>query len=103
MCNCKYTNGFKQKLAEAKQLTEETGRTHVVYALNVPNNGKHVFMRKLSDLNDSLGICCYYLPNGEEVEYTTPEVKSKFKKAKKVVEIEVVEPETTEEAPTEEA
>jgi hypothetical protein len=74
-CNCKETNGFKEKLAEAKRLTTETGETHVIYVLNVPNNGKHVFLRKESDLNDSLGICCYFLPGGTEVEYTPRNVE----------------------------
>jgi hypothetical protein len=68
-CNCKETNGFKEKLAEAKRLTAETGELHVIYALDVPRQGKHVFLRKESQLNNNLGICCYFLPDGTEVEY----------------------------------
>jgi hypothetical protein len=96
MCNCKNTNGFNQKLAEAKALTAETGQTHVVYAKEVPGQGKFVFMRKESDLNDALGICCYFLPDGTEVVYTPkPKAKTAHKKAKatKVAKIEVKAPE----------
>jgi hypothetical protein len=71
MCNCAKTPGFKEKLALAKKQTEKTGETHVVYVHKASNT---VFMRKQSDLNDSLGICCYFLPDGTEVEYkSTPE------------------------------
>lgn len=92
MCNCKNTDGFKLKLAEAKALTVETGQIHVVYALEIPGNGKHVFMRKESELNNSLGICCYFLPDGTEVIYV-PKHKAKTtqKKVKKVVKPEVKE------------
>lgn len=80
MCNCKDTNGFKQKLAEAKKLTDETGEVHVVY---VHKATQTVFMRKETSLNDELKICCYFLPDGTEVEYT-PEVSKQIKaKAKK--------------------
>jgi UDP-N-acetyl-D-mannosaminuronic acid transferase (WecB/TagA/CpsF family) len=92
MCNCKNTDGFKLKLAEAKALTVETGQTHVVYALEIPGNGKHVFMRKESELNNSLGICCYFLPDGIEVVYTPRhKAKTTHKKVKKVAEIEFKE------------
>ncbi len=70
MCNCINTNGFKEKLHEATLLTVETGETHVVYAKEVPDHGKHVFLTKESLLTDDLGICCYYLPDGTEKEYT---------------------------------
>lgn len=107
MCNCKDTNGFKQKLAQARNLTAETGETHVVYALEVPGHGKHVFLTKESLLTDELGICCYYLPNGKEIEYTpeiSKEIKQKAKKQAKTdaknqtakdENIEVVEDETS--------
>lgn len=87
MCDCKKTDGFKQKLAEAKKLTEETGETHVVYTKEVPGQGKHIFLRKETDLNDELGVCCYYLSDGTEVEYTlevSKEIKTKAKKQSKI-------------------
>jgi len=97
MCNCKNTDGFKQKLAEAKKSTEETGETYVVYAKEVPGHGKHVFVCKESALTDELGICCYFLSNGKEVIYTLknvedievsePIVVKKTKKTKKDVKI----------------
>ena len=70
MCNCKETNGFKEKLAEAQRLTAETGEVHVVFAKQVVGHGKFSFMRKETDLTDELGICCYYLPDGTEKEFT---------------------------------
>ena len=69
MCNCKNTEGFAEKLHQANLLTEETGETHVVYTINVPNHGKHAFLRKETALTDGLGICCYTLPDGTEKEY----------------------------------
>ncbi len=93
-CNCKETNGFKEKLVEAKRLTAETGEVHVVYVLDVPNNGKHVFLRKESNLNDDLGICCYFLTDGTEVEYvpTVVETIEAIETIKTAGSIEVNEP-----------
>ncbi len=81
MCNCKETNGFAERLAEAKRLTEETKEVHVVYVhkkVNLP------FMRKEKDLTDALGICCYFLPDGTEIIYTKKEVVAKTKSTKNV-------------------
>lgn len=104
MCDCKKTDGFKQKLVEAKTLTEQTGETHVVYSKEVPGQGKFAFMRKQSELSDALGICCYYLPDGTEVEFTTVETKKpKANKPKKGKNIEVVEPSDANETPSETA
>ncbi len=66
MCSCKEANGFKEKLHQAKTLTEQTGEIHVVY---VHKAVKHAFIRKEIDLTDALGICCYYLPDGTEKPY----------------------------------
>lgn len=74
MCNCENVEGFKQSLSKAKSLTEETGETHVVY---VHHAVEHSFVRKESDLSDDLGICCYFLPNGKEVQYNPKETVSK--------------------------
>lgn len=70
MCNCKQTNGFNQKLVEAKQLTTETGESYVVYAKEIPGHGKHVFVIKEDSITDALGICCYFMPDGTEKIYT---------------------------------
>ena len=67
MCNCKETTGFKQQQAEAKRLTELTGGQHVVYHMKAVGLN---FVGKETDLNDELGICCYYLPDGTEKLYT---------------------------------
>ena len=76
-CTCENTIGFKEKLAEAKKLTEETGQTHVVYVHKAVGQ---VFMRKEKDLHNNLGICCYFLPDGTEVIYVPKTKKSRTTK-----------------------
>jgi len=71
MCNCTQTEGFQQSLSKAKSLTDKTGETHVVYVHKAVGRS---FVRKESELNDELNICCYFLPNGKEVVYTPKEV-----------------------------
>lgn len=70
-CNCRNTEGFNSKLSLAKKETEKTGEVHVVYVHKASNT---VFMRKESQLTDALGICCYFLPDGTEVEYKKSEI-----------------------------
>ena len=74
MCACTETNGFKEKLAEAKLLTEKTGEIHIVFALQTV---KEVFVCKESDLDDSFEICCYFLSTGKEVVYKKKQNKSR--------------------------
>ena len=66
MCDCKKIEGFSQSLSKANFLTAQTGETYVVYVHKAVNL---TFVRKESDLSDDLGICCYFLPDGTEVEY----------------------------------
>lgn len=66
MCDCKKIEGFQQSLSKANFLTAQTGEIYVVYFHKAVNL---TFVRKESDLNDDLGICCYFLPDGTEVEY----------------------------------
>lgn len=68
MCNCQETPGFNEKLKIAKQLTEQTGETHVVYIRKAVG---HAYIRKESDIANAVGICCYFLPDGTEVEINT--------------------------------
>ena len=83
MCNCTKADGFKAKLSEAQKLTNETGETHVVYVHKAVNMA---FVRKETDLNDELGICCYYTPDGKEVEYVSKASKKANKKTQKEAE-----------------
>jgi hypothetical protein len=69
MCNCKNTTGFQQKITEANQKNISTGLIYVVFVIKNTSQGDLVFMAKESDLNDELGICCYFLANGKEVDY----------------------------------
>jgi hypothetical protein len=71
-CNCKNTPTFKEKLKIAKLLTETTGETHVIFIKEVV---KEMFICKLSDLNDSLQIVSYYMPDGTELAYTSEKTK----------------------------
>lgn len=64
MCNCKNTNGFKEKIKEATQLQNQTNEIHVVFVLN-----GIVFCCKESELSDELGICCYFLIDESEINY----------------------------------
>ncbi len=66
MCNCKTTPGFNEKLREAAGKTKTTGEIHVVY---VYKKSGTIFIRKESELNDEMGICCYFLSDGTEVIY----------------------------------
>lgn len=68
MCNCQETPGFNEKLKIAKQLTEQTGETHIVYVRKAVG---HAYIRKESDIANAVGICCYFLPDGTEVEINT--------------------------------
>jgi hypothetical protein len=89
-CNCKNTEGFKQKLKEAKNKTDQTGEVHVVFVLN-----KVIFVCKETDLSDDLGIYCYFLADGTEKPYTqakTQEIIGKIKAKKNVKDIEVTSP-----------
>ncbi len=79
-CNCEKANGFQEKLGLAKRETKKTGETHVVYVHKATNT---VFMRKESDLNNDLKICCYFLPDGTEVEWTDKKAKELKKEADK--------------------
>lgn len=67
MCDCKKTEGFSEKLREANALTQSTGELYVVFVLKPL---KAVFVCKEADLNDEMGICCYFTPDGTEVLYT---------------------------------
>lgn len=78
MCNCKKTNGFKEKINEATILQNQTNEVHAVFVLNGV-----VFCCKESELSDELGICCYFLIDGTEVVYTK----------KSINEIEVIDAE----------
>jgi len=83
-CKCEDANGFKEKLALAKKQTRTTEETHVVYVHKAVNQA---FMRKETELNDELGICCYFLPDGTEIEWTaevSKEIKAKAKKQAKI-------------------
>ena len=66
MCACTDTYGFKDKLKEAKRLTDATSVVHVVFSKQIVNQ---VFVCKESDLTDALEICCYFLSSGVEVVY----------------------------------
>lgn len=72
MCDCKNKVGFKEKMREAQQKTKDTGDIHVVYVHKATDS---VFVRKETDLNDDLGICCYYTPDGKEVIYVKKAVE----------------------------
>src|ERR1700712_4178385 len=65
-CACEKTQGFKQKLSLAKEKTQSTGKIHVIFVMKAVGQ---VFVCKESELTDELGICCYFLPDGTEVEY----------------------------------
>jgi len=79
-CDCTKTTGFREQMAKAKAETERTGETHVVFVQKAVGMA---FMCKESVLTDDFGICCYYLPTGQEVVY----------KPKNIEQIEVNEPE----------
>ena len=70
-CNCKKTQGFLDKLRIAQAKTKETGDTYVVFIMEAV---KQMFVCKEDDLTDDMGICCYFLPDGTEVAYTTAKV-----------------------------
>lgn len=89
-CNCRNTEGFKQKLKEAQNLTAQTGEVHVVFVLN-----KVIFVCKETDLSDNLGIYCYFLADGTELPYMqakTQEIIEKIKAKKSIKEIQVADP-----------
>lgn len=67
MCNCKNKVGFNEALRKAKSLTKTTDEQHVVFYMPLV---KEFFVTKESELNDELGICCYFNTDGTEVEYT---------------------------------
>ena len=66
MCDCRKKEGFKQKLNEAKKLTEETGVQHVVFYMETVNK---LFVGAENAINDDYGICCYFMPDGTEIQY----------------------------------
>jgi hypothetical protein len=78
MCKCKDTQGFNDKLKVAQLIEKETGETQVVFVLN-----EIVFVCRLNDLHDELGICCYFLSDGTEVIYQPKALQIQEKKAKK--------------------
>jgi len=89
-CNCKNTEGFKQKLKEAQNKTTQTGEVHVVFVLN-----KVIFVCKETDLSDDLGIYCYFLADGKEKPYTqakTQDIITKIKAKKSVKDVDVKNP-----------
>ncbi|WP_027381872.1 hypothetical protein [Epilithonimonas caeni] len=73
MCDCKNKVGFKDKLREAGKKTKDTGILHVVYVHKATDS---IFIRKESDLNDELNICCYFTPDGKEVLYVKKTVEN---------------------------
>lgn len=75
MCNCKKTTTFIENLNIAKNKTAETGEQYVVFIMEVV---EAIFVAKESQLDDYLGITCYYMPDGTEKKY-----KSKTTKIKK--------------------
>ncbi|WDF45251.1 hypothetical protein PQ459_10105 [Chryseobacterium sp. KACC 21268] len=85
MCNCKNKVGFKQKLKEAEKLTKETGDLHVVYVHKATDT---IFVRKETDLNDDLKICCYFTPDGKEVLYVQKTDKEKVETTDEIKENE---------------
>ena len=74
MCNCKNTNGFQEALRNAKNLDLKTDKKHAVYIKN-----KTAFVGELNTVKKTVGICCYFLSNGEEVLIEAQEVQSKTK------------------------
>lgn len=80
-CNCKNADGFRQKLGEAKKNTKRDGVTWVVFVVN-----EIVFICKETELKDDFGMCCYFTPDGNEVEYTpTGKLSTDKKPAAKIV------------------
>ena len=79
MCNCKNKTGFKEKLEEIIKLNKETGLVHVVFTV-----GEFVFCCKESDLKDEFGMCCYFLANGDEVEYQKKSINNIIVKDAKI-------------------
>jgi hypothetical protein len=82
-CKCEDANGFQEKMSLAKKQTRLTGEIHVVYVHKAVNQ---TFMRKETELNNDLGICCYFLPDGTEVEWSdkvAKEIKAKVTKQAK--------------------
>ena len=83
MCKCQETAGFKQQMSTAKRKETETGEAHAVFVLTNPiTQEKHVFECKESDLNDAMGICCYFTTDEVEHVYTPIEVIVKKKTLK---------------------
>jgi hypothetical protein len=91
-CNCKKTQGFNDKLRLAQAETKRTGETHVVFIMEAV---KQIFVCKEDDLTDDMGVCCYFLPDGTEVAYTTDkvtEIIEEIKARKRAKTIEVIDP-----------
>lgn len=94
MCNCQTIEGFQQSLSKAESLTKSTGETHVVYVHKAVGMS---FVRKESELNNELAICCYFLPNGKEVIYTpkVAEKTSNIDNSNVEISVETIQPKKT--------